>query len=208
MVVAIQDNEARLFAAALQGCTRVDGGLFAGYVAVYAVDRCTAGDLCRLGKRHQCGWRECLHYRRVAFDSRRRTGFELWLAGDVCQHALGAPGVHKLGRVESVAQSYAQGALVVNPVRMGTGLNIKTMQCLALGVPLVVTESGSRGLENLRGRAFLAVADDDAAAMAAGVVRVLRATLVREALAAAQAWNLVQLENLAGALQHPAQMMT
>ena len=97
---------------------------------------------------------------------------------------------------------------MVNPVRMGTGLNIKTMQCLALGVPLVVTESGSRGLENLRGRAFLAVADDDAAAMAAGVVRVLRATLVREALAAAQAWNLVQLENLAGALQHPAQMMT
>ena len=70
-----------------------------------------------------------------------------------------------------MAQSYAQGALVVNPVRMGTGLNIKTMECLALGVPLVVTESGSRGLENLRGRAFLAVADDDAAAMAAGVVR-------------------------------------
>ena len=99
-------------------------------------------------------------------------------------------------------------ALAVNPVRIGTGLNIKTMECLALGVPLVVTESGSRGLENLRGRAFLAVTDGDGAAMAAGVIRVLcdqglRVNLVREALAAARAWNSAHLANLADALLSP-----
>lgn len=134
--------------------------------------------------------------------------FEFWLAGDVCQDALEAPGVHKLGRVDSVAQTYAQGALAVNPVRMGTGLNIKTMECLALGVPLIATESGSRGLESLRGRAFLTVADNDVAAMAASVIRVLRdqelrASLVHEALVAARVWNAAQLASLADALHAP-----
>jgi glycosyltransferase involved in cell wall biosynthesis len=134
--------------------------------------------------------------------------FEFWLAGDVCLKALDGAGVHKLGRVSSVAQTYAQGALAVNPVRMGTGLNIKTMECLALGVPLVATESGSRGLENLRGRALLVVADDDAPGMANSVIQVLRdsderTTLVREGLAAAHAWNTAQLENITEALRLP-----
>lgn len=214
VVVAIQDSEARLFAAALHGRARVTtvGHLLdmsqsvllanvqrAIFVASANSINVDAANAFITG---------VLPLIRADMPS-----FEFWLAGDVCQDALDAPGVHKLGRVDSVAQTYAQGALAVNPVRMGTGLNIKTMECLALGVPLVVTESGSRGLENLRGRAFLTVADDDAVAMAAAVVRMLRdpelrSRLVREAFAAARAWNATQLANLAGALRSPASPTT
>ena len=213
VVVAIQDNEARLFAAALQGRARVTtvGHLLDMSQSVLLTDAPRAIFVASANSINVDGANAFITGA-LPLIRTEIPDFELWLAGDVCLHALDVPGVHKLGRVNSVAQTYAQGALAVNPVRMGTGLNIKTMECLALGVPLVVTESGSRGLENLRGRAFVVVADDDAAAMAAGVVRVLReevlrATLMREALAAAQAWNLVQLENLAGTLQRPAQMM-
>jgi glycosyltransferase involved in cell wall biosynthesis len=215
VVLAIQDSEAALFTSALRGQARVltVGHLLDMSQSVLLADALRAVFVASANSINVDGANafitEVLPLIRAKI-----ADFEFWLAGDVCLHALDAPGVHKLGRVESVAQTYAQGALAVNPVRMGTGLNIKTMECLALGVPLVATASGSRGLENLRGRAFLAVADNDAAAMAAAVIRVLReemlrATLMHEALAAAQAWNLMQLENLAGALQHPAaQMMT
>lgn len=207
VVVAIQDNEARLFETALQGDARVTtvGHLLDMSQSVLLADAPRAVFVASANSINvdaaNAFIRGVLPLIRAEMPD-----FELWLAGDVCQRAVHAPGVHKLGRVNSVAQTYAQGALAVNPVRMGTGLNIKTMECLALGIPLVVTESGSRGLENLRGRAFLAVADEDAAGMAAGVIRVLReeglrATLVREALAAARAWNVVQLENLADALR-------
>lgn len=207
VVVAIQDSEARLFAAALQGRARVT-------TVGHLLDMSQSALLANMQRAVFVASANSIN---VDAANAFITGalpmiraeipdFELWLAGDVCRDALDMPGVHKLGRVDSVAQTYARGALAVNPVRMGTGLNIKTMECLALGVPLVVTESGSRGLENLRGRAFLTVADDDAVAMAAAVVRVLRdpelrSSLVHEALAAARAWNAAQLANLADALR-------
>ena len=207
VVVAIQESEARMFAAALAGHTRVTtvGHLLDMSQSVLMANVARA---IFVASANSINVDAANTFITGALPLIRAEipDFELWLAGDVCLDALDAPGVHKMGRVDSVAQTYAQGMLAVNPVRMGTGLNIKAMECLALGVPLVATESGSRGLENLRGRAFLAVADNDAAAMAAGVIRVLRdpelrASLVHEALVAAREWNAAQLANLAAALQ-------
>lgn len=209
VVLAIQENEARLFAVALQGDARVTtvGHLLDMSQSVLLAEAPRAVFVASANSINVDAANAFIS-RALPLIRAESPDFEFWLAGDVCQQSYDAPGVRKLGRVDSIAQTYAQGALAVNPVRMGTGLNIKTMECLALGVPLVATESGSRGLEHLRGRAFLAVADDDAAGMAAGVIRVLReaelrAALVREALAAARAWNQVQLENLEDALQPP-----
>ena len=210
VVVAIQDNEAQQFAAALQGRVRVTtvGHLLDMSQSVLLTDVPRAVFVASANSINVDAANAFITGA-LPLIRAEIVDFEFWLAGDVCLNALDAEGVHKLGRVDSVAQTYAQGALAVNPVRMGTGLNIKTMECLALGVPLVATESGSRGLENLRGRAFLAVADNDTAAMAAGVIRVLRdpelrADLVHESLAAARAWNAAQLANLADVLRQPA----
>jgi glycosyltransferase involved in cell wall biosynthesis len=127
--------------------------------------------------------------------------FELVLAGDVCTVVPDAPGVCKLGRVAKVSDAYAYGGVAINAVRMGTGLNIKTMECLALGVPLVTTESGSRGLEPLRGKAFVCVPNDDPQAMADAVLafvrdRALAARYAESGRAAAQEWNRRQMSSL------------
>ena len=206
VVLAIQDSEAALFASALQGQARVltVGHLLDMSQSVLLADVPRAVFVAS-GNSINVDGANAFIADVLPLVRAEIANFELWLAGDVCVHAFDAPGVHKLGRVNSVAQTYAQGALAVNPVRMGTGLNIKTMECLALGVPLVATASGSRGLENLRGQAFLAVPDDDAAAMATAVIRLLRdnalrMTLVQGALSAARAWNIKQLETLECAL--------
>lgn len=214
VAVAIQDSEARLFAATLPEHTRVTtvGHLLDMSQSVLMANVPRAIFVASANSINVDAANNFI-VNALPLIRTDLPNFEFWLAGDVCRDALDAPGVHKIGRVDSVAHTYAQGALAVNPVCMGTGLNIKTMECLALGVPLVATESGSRGLENLRGRAFLAVPDNDAAAMAASVIRVLRdqdlrASLVQEALAAARAWNATQFANLDSVLRAPAPRIT
>ncbi|MES2407842.1 MAG: glycosyltransferase [Pseudomonadota bacterium] len=206
VVLAIQDSEAALFASALHEKARVltVGHLLDMSQSVLMAD-VTRAVFVASGNSINVDGANAFIAKVLPLVRTEIPDFELWLAGDVCLHAIDAPGVHKLGRVNSVAQTYAQGALAVNPVRMGTGLNIKTMECLALGVPLVATTSGSRGLENLRNQAFLAVPDDDVAAMAAAVLRllrdqVLRMTLAQGALSAARAWNIKQMGILECAL--------
>jgi glycosyltransferase involved in cell wall biosynthesis len=135
--------------------------------------------------------------------------FELVLAGDVCSVVPDAPGIRKLGRVAKVSDAYTDGGVAINAVRMGTGLNIKTMECLALGVPLVTTESGSRGLETLRGKAFVSVPNDDPKAMADAVLafvrdRALAARFGESARKAAREWNLLQMSTLESVLEGKA----
>jgi glycosyltransferase involved in cell wall biosynthesis len=132
--------------------------------------------------------------------------FSLILAGDVCEMAQDAEGVRKFGRVSEISEIYRLGSVGINPVRMGTGLNIKTIECLSLGVPLVVTETGSRGLENTEQEAFVVVADDDPRAMAAAIIDLLdkpqrRRELAQNALRLAQELNNLQVGKLENILR-------
>lgn len=127
--------------------------------------------------------------------------FQLWLVGDICQTIADTKGVLKHGRVENLADVYSKAAMAVNPVRIGTGLNIKTVECLALGLPLVVTEAGCRGLEQFRESAFIMVANDDPKAMATAIVDFLNDPKLAQrygwqAHAAAKTWNSMQRQNL------------
>lgn len=136
---------------------------------------------------------------------RAQPEFRLLLAGDVAAEFGNIDAVTCLGRVASVNDAFRQGALAVNPVRMGTGLNIKMLEALACGIPCVSSEAGSRGLEQHRDQAFLAVHDDDPAAMAAAILSLLfdrqRATELGEAgYRLAEAWNRTQLAGLSTVL--------
>jgi hypothetical protein len=90
-------------------------------------------------------------------------------------------------------------ALVINPVRAGTGLKIKTIEALAFGRALVTTPCGADGLEAWEGNAFLVARDDSQ--FASTVVELLTNRAKLESLAASgpsfvKRWNEMQLEAL------------
>jgi glycosyltransferase involved in cell wall biosynthesis len=73
------------------------------------------------------------------------------------------------GRVARVADAYERLDLIVNPMRQGTGLKIKTVEALAYGRAVLSTRDGGIGLESCG--ADLLLADLDA--LADRLVRVL-----------------------------------
>jgi len=137
---------------------------------------------------------------------REQPAFRFILAGNVGARVASVhPAVSRMGRVEAVADAFRAARIAVNPVRVGTGLNIKMLEALACGIACVSSETGSRGFEAHRNRAFATVADDDAQGMANTVLRLLadpqRAAQLAEAgWNLAREWNARQLSGLAHVL--------
>jgi glycosyltransferase involved in cell wall biosynthesis len=138
-----------------------------------------------------------------------RPAFELLLAGAVSGEVEAAPGVVKLGFVPALQEAFGAAMISVNPMRAGTGLNIKLLDAMAAGMPIVTTASGARGVEELDGQAFVVVRDDDAEGFAAQLIRLIedpraRGLLAAGARAAAGAWNAAQVDTLLDALTGPS----
>jgi hypothetical protein len=57
-----------------------------------------------------------------------------------------APWVRMLGFVPDIGAFYRQMDAIVSPVTMDTGINVKTVQAMAYGAPLVTTRWGSKGI--------------------------------------------------------------
>lgn len=100
------------------------------------------------------------------------TRARLVVAGSVCQ-AVRPYGreVHFLGRVEALGDLYRDAAVVVSPLRSGSGLKVKLVEALAHGKAMVGTSTTFQGVEHLAGTAALRT--DDAEAFAALIVRLL-----------------------------------
>ena len=77
------------------------------------------------------------------------------------------------GCVEDLAAEYAAATVVINPVRFGTGLAIKSIEALAHSTPLVCTTAGSRGLVLAAAGPRPCIMADEPDAFAAGVVSLL-----------------------------------
>lgn len=122
----------------------------------------------------------------------------LLLAGRICNAVADQPGLVKLGELPDLAEAYAQADVVVVPVRFGTGLNVKSIEALGYGMPLVTTPDGSKGIVAPE-LPFLV--GDSAEAFAAAVLRIcadpaLAASLSQRALAFAGDWNARHLASL------------
>lgn len=59
------------------------------------------------------------------------------------------------GEVADIDSAYLTFDIAINPVRVGAGLKIKTIEALGAGLPLVTTPEGARGLRDAAGEAFL-----------------------------------------------------
>jgi SAM-dependent methyltransferase len=57
------------------------------------------------------------------------------------------PWVHVRGFTPDIGEFYQDMDLILSPVIMGTGINVKTVQAMAFGMPLLTTECGSKGIE-------------------------------------------------------------
>lgn len=83
--------------------------------------------------------------------SRRVPGARLKVFGGVAKGLAAAPGVDLVGRVPLVADAYRQCALMVNPMRSGTGLQTKTIESLMHGSAVAGTAIALSGLEEAAG---------------------------------------------------------
>ena len=81
---------------------------------------------------------------------------KIFLAGQICEVVEDHEAIEKLGRVEELKDAYEKAAIVINPVLIGTGIKIKTLEALSFGKPLVTTSVGADGLEDGIDSAFLA----------------------------------------------------
>jgi glycosyltransferase involved in cell wall biosynthesis len=132
---------------------------------------------------------------------RELPGFDLKLAGSICGGVADVKNVTKLGWVDDMKAVFARAPLSVNPMLVGTGINIKLLEAMACGVPTVSTATGARGVPESLRRGVHVVPDADAQAFAAALVRFATdADLRRETGVAAREdakrWNARQREEL------------
>jgi glycosyltransferase involved in cell wall biosynthesis len=90
---------------------------------------------------------------------RQRPNAELRIFGPLAEKAPACDGVVRVGYIRRLDRAYREAAVIVNPVRFGTGLKIKTVEALARGKAVVTTSCGAEGLESGMGSAFI-VEDD------------------------------------------------
>lgn len=109
------------------------------------------------------------------------------VGGKVDVPAHGNISVH--GKVDDLAAVYQATDLVINPVRFGAGLKIKTVEAIASGLPLVTSREGARGLTDHADKAFLMA--EDAASFRIHLERLLLDQETRTHLAES-AWRLGQ----------------
>jgi glycosyltransferase involved in cell wall biosynthesis len=85
--------------------------------------------------------------------------------------ALEAPGVTIVGPVDDLRPHLSRAAVVVVPLRLGSGTRLKILESWAMARPVVSTSLGAEGLESLSGKHLLIA--DEPAEFAAAVVRTL-----------------------------------
>jgi hypothetical protein len=75
---------------------------------------------------------------------------KLNICGDISKHINYAhSNIQVLGRVHDLKSFYQKAAIVINPVRYGSGLKIKTVEALAFSKCLITTPNGSEGLPHI-----------------------------------------------------------
>jgi glycosyltransferase involved in cell wall biosynthesis len=129
----------------------------------------------------------------------------LLLAGRICEVVENHAGVVKLGPLDDLREAYALADVVVNPSQFGTGMNIKSIEALGYGMPLVTSHSGARGMDATEAGFLVA---ESPQSFADAVARIccdpeLGRALSRQALRYATDWNQRNMAVLATMLAMP-----
>lgn len=101
------------------------------------------------------------------------------IAGGICKCISDYPGIYKMGRVDLLEDFYDLVKVAINPIQNGTGLNIKTIEALAFGKPLITTRIGAKGIDSEK---EVLIQRDDPVEFANEIVRLLTDDVVCEHL--------------------------
>ena len=94
-------------------------------------------------------------------------GIELVVCGTIASKLGAVPsGVSVRGFVPALAEEYVRARVVIHPVRGGTGLQLKLVEALCHGRPVVSTRAGAGPLAAEDGQALLIADDPDGFAIA------------------------------------------
>jgi glycosyltransferase involved in cell wall biosynthesis len=108
----------------------------------------------------------------------------LHVYGTVCQEVkVPLTGVFYRGMVPDLGEAYSEAALVVIPLRVGSGLKIKIVEALSHGRACVTTSIGAQGLA--QGDCTSFVVADEASTFAASVIHLLQNDGTRREMGAA-----------------------
>lgn len=134
-----------------------------------------------------------------------RPDIRLVVAGSVCGKIEDREGVVKLGRVDRLKDAFTRAPLSINPIALGTGINIKLLDALAAGIPTVTSRTGVRGLPERYRRGVVVVEDSDHQAFADAILQISSSRDQREALGNkafedAVEWNRQQMTALGNIL--------
>lgn len=80
---------------------------------------------------------------------------ELVIAGAISSRVKDQEGIIKMGEMSSLEAIYDLSDIVINPLTIGTGLKIKSIEALGFSKALVSTSVGADGLESGVNSAFL-----------------------------------------------------
>ena len=69
--------------------------------------------------------------------------------------------IYFIGQKEDIGEAYKAADIVINPVRIGTGLKIKSIEAMAYGKPFVSFKSGISGMESLVDFEFCLISNSD-----------------------------------------------
>lgn len=72
------------------------------------------------------------------------------IAGGICKLVSDNKYYSKIGKVKTLEEFYDKISFAINPIQNGTGLNIKGIEALSYGKPLVSTVVGAKGLSDAK----------------------------------------------------------
>lgn len=206
MVLAIQDREASMFKDLLGAASRTQVTTVSHIVAGHATidsNRCEGASF--VGSNFEANNQSLasLIANVMPMVLAERPNFKLHVIGDVGTAIPDYPFVVKHGRVKVVAHALARAPVLANYIVKGTGIKIKMLDAMGMGLACVSTALGADGLSD----AFadgVCVTDDDRQfadeliALFDNAAR--RAALGRAGLEAVARWNTLQRSSLQSAI--------